>query len=394
MKIFTSLFQFAVELVNCFYFCPANGRPAIQIGKPGDGIIIFWLKYDDVAMNKLAGDFIETYGNEIYIHDLRGAKKYLLAFISDAFACLDANFLSLNPDNDKVKNILNSIHIKNIEFMLSEKIKQSQIKMPYIYTIKDAKLDGNHTLSNTVQLFGNNQFNELENSIKKQYSQSVNLKLINNQEPFSTSLYKRDQKSIAVLIYAISDEDAEFELNKFFGALCISIKHPFQINAAKPYKLFSRINKNSITTYEIRINIPSLLEINLTNQSLETLAMLLSTTSERVASALTFIAHGWSHDLRERFINHFISLDALYGTEKSNKLSIVNGVSHDAKEITDISEKIKIIYELRSKFIHGEIPSLHKHTKYLSFVQNHGLEPVSTLYEIVSTCIRNHLKKA
>ena len=121
--------------------------------------------------------------------------------------------------------------------------------------------------------------------------------------------------------------------------------------------------------------------------------MLLSTPNERVASALSFIAHGWSHDLRERFINHFISLDALYGTERSNRKSIVNGVSQDANVIEKIHEKIDIIYELRSKFIHGEIPSLHKHKKYLSFVKDHGLEPVTTLYEIVSTCIKNYLTK-
>jgi hypothetical protein len=107
-------------------------------------------------------------------------------------------------------------------------------------------------------------------------------------------------------------------------------------------------------------------------------------------SALSFIAHGWTNDKRERFLNQFIALDALYGKDKNNKASIIGGVSRDANNIVSIESKIKTIYELRSKFVHGEIPTFSNHGKYPKFVNEHGIDPIESLFEMVKACALNY----
>lgn len=69
----------------------------------------------------------------------------------------------------------------------------------------------------------------------------------------------------------------------------------------------------------------------------------------------------------------------MYGNNAGNKISIVGGVCRDAINIFDVSSKIEIIYDLRCKFVHGDISTLSAHVKYLKFIDRHGSDPVESL---------------
>ncbi len=61
-----------------------------------------------------------------------------------------------------------------------------------------------------------------------------------------------------------------------------------------------------------------------------------------------------------------------------------------AKNIESIESKIKAIYELRSKFVHGEISIFSNHGKYHKFISEHGIDPIESLFSVLKTCILNY----
>lgn len=262
----------------------------------------------------------------------------------------------------------------------------------YFYLLRYTKCSGRIDFNNHIRIYGAGSLALLLSDINDDLGVLIPEKFIDqpSKKREQLSMYKMLHDSAMVLIYAKSDEDAMLKLNQFFGAACVSIDKPFQINCLPIDNRMGHINENSVTTFTARIKIPSVHEMNLHDLAIKKMQYLLSNSNNRLMSALSFIAHGWTNDERERFINHFIALDALYGTESNNKSSIINGVTKDASSIDNIESKIRIIYELRSKFIHGEIPTLHKHGKYLAFVEEHGLDPTPTVFKILIECVNNY----
>ncbi|TON45109.1 HEPN domain-containing protein, partial [Vibrio parahaemolyticus] len=127
--------------------------------------------------------------------------------------------------------------------------------------------------------------------------------------------------------------------------------------------------KGTVTTEQARINIPSVMRIVVEDEEKNKLQKIFSSPTQRLLSALSFVAHSWTFHERDRFINQVIALDALYGIDRENKSAIVRGVSRDAGKISDVAGKIDLIYTFRNKFVHGEVPSLAKHNKYKHFIQ-------------------------
>ncbi|MCC7805022.1 hypothetical protein INR06_27070, partial [Escherichia coli] len=155
--------------------------------------------------------------------------------------------------------------------------------------------------------------------------------------------------------------------DSLFGALCLAVDNPFAINRVAVNNLVESFGVGKYHESEFRVNIPSVYNLNITDSALAILTKILSSPDKRMLSALSFIAHGWRDDKRERFLNQFIALDAMYGTNNGNKNSIIGGVCRDAAKIIDIDSKIGIIYELRWKFVHGDISSLSDNDSYRKF---------------------------
>jgi hypothetical protein len=380
------------NLARSFVYCPENGAPCIQVGRElGD--IIFWLKYSDELINRCASSLIRELGSELGISDIQSSKKMLLDFTSDAFNSLNANFFLLSSDNDLcVDDLLSDTHRDHLIFMFEEYISSQKKKYPYIYTLQYTTANGAHKINDNLYLYGAGFIDYLLKDINKNTGIDISRRFLDEGDIIHQPIgrYIRLSRTAAVVAYARSKDEAAELLDQFFGALCLSIDHPFKINSMTIDNRINSFDESSIITQEFRANVPSVYSINLDAAAIDKLVKILYTPNKRMSSALSFTAHGWTHDKRERFLNQFIALDALYGTEKGNKSSIVNGVCRDAAVIKDVDSKIKNIYEIRSKFVHGEISTFSNHGKYLNFVDEHGVDPLKSLFEILVACVLNY----
>lgn len=380
------------DLSNAFFYCPKDGVPSIQIGKPMAGDIIFWLKYNDEDVNKCASRLIKELGRELGISNIQSAKEILLKFCSYAFNTIDADFLSLTSLDEPVSTIFSQHHRNNLSALFVDHIDSQKVLKPYVYTIRYANTDGVHRLTNNLCIYGSGQIESLLGDMRARTGINFPLEALDDKDLLRDPIgrYKLLPDSSAVLVYARSINEAVEELDRLFGALCATIDAPLRINQDTVDCRINSFDPTSITTRQIRSNLPSVYEINLSDEVVGNLRKIFSSPTKRMKSALSFIAHGWTHDKRERFLNQFIALDALYGTERNNKASIVGGVSRDACDIVGIESKIKTIYELRSKFVHGEISIFSNHGKYPKFVDEHGIDPIESLFEIVRVCALNY----
>ncbi|WP_394131203.1 hypothetical protein [Shewanella maritima] len=354
--------------------------------------IIFWLKYNDEDVNRCASRLIKEIGCEIGVSNIQSAKEILLNFCSYAFNTIDADFFSLTSFNEPVSTIFSQQHSNNLSILFVDYIDSQKALKPYIYTIRYANTDGVHRLTNNLFIYGSGQIASLLGDMRERTGINFPLEVLDEQdlrrEPIGR--YKLLPDSCAVLIYARSINEAVEELDRLFGALYATIDEPLRINQDTVDCRINSFDSTNITTRQIRSNLPSVYEINLSDEVVCNLQKIFSSPTRRMLSALSFIAHGWTHDKRERFLNQFIALDALYGLDRSNKASIVGGVSRDASDIVGIESKIKTIYELRSKFVHGEISIFSNHGKYPKFVDEHGIDPIESLFEIVRVCTINY----
>lgn len=380
------------DLSKAFFYCPENGFPSIQIGNPMDGDLIFWLKYNEECINKCASRLIQELGHELGISNIQSAKEMLLQFCSYVFNIIDADFSLLTSLDEPISIVLSPQHKKNLSALFVDYIDSQKTLKPYVYTIRYVNSIGVHRLSDELCIYGSGQIESLLDDMRVRTGINLPLEALNDTNLRRNPIvkYKSLPDSSAVLIYARSINEAVEELDRLFGALCTTISAPLRINQDTVDCRINSFDSTHITMREIRSNLPSVYEINLNDEVVGNLKKIFSSPTKRMKSALSFIAHGWTHDKRERFLNQFIALDSLYGSERSNKASIVGGVARDASDIIGIESKIKAIYELRSKFVHGEISTFSNHGKYPKFVNEHGVDPIESLFEIVRACVLNY----
>ncbi|WP_411061280.1 hypothetical protein [Vibrio chagasii] len=376
-------------LAQSFFYCPENGSPTIQVG--GASSFTFWLRYDDEAINRCASDLIKELGSNLGINDIDSSKSLLLDFSSHAFSQLGADFSAINMTELCVDNILSDLHRSDMSILFDDYVTLKQKKYPYTYTFQCTNLRGTVRLNDDMYLYGSGEVERLIKDINSITGVNFPHKFLDEEYPICR--YARLPHTSLVLVYARSKVEAEELFNRLFGALCITVDSPFLINQMSVDDRINIFSQNSLCSGSIRVNLPSLYELNINERVIEKLEGIFHAPSKRMNSALSFVAHGWTHDERERFLNHFIALDSLYGRGgggDGNRRSIVHGVSRDAATIDNISSKIQIIYELRSKFVHGDITSFSSHGRYLNFVDKHGVDPLSSLFEILVQCVLNY----
>ncbi|PTC01947.1 hypothetical protein C9980_25630 [Vibrio mediterranei] len=376
-----------------FFYCPANGYPCIQVGG-GVGDIAFWLKYNNEEINRCSSYLIKTKGKELAISDIDAAKELLLDFCSDAFNRLDADFFAINNTSLSIDSILSTQHREGLYFMFDEFLSSRKQRYPYTFTLPYTILKGTIELNKDITVFGGGEYNcllsHLDSLTSFKWSKSLNDDKDIIREPICR--YARTPTTSIVLIKARTKQEAVNSLNKFFGALCLSIDSPFRINQLTVDNRINSFIDGSLISEQFRVNLPSVYEIEINDIVKKKLMEIYSLKNKRVNSMLSFVAHGWTHDSRERFLNHFIALDALYGKRNGNqnRSSILKGLVRHAKEIKDIESKFDAIYQLRCKFVHGEITSFSDDSKYTSYIEKHGTDPLLALFDILKECILNY----
>lgn len=86
------------------------------------------------------------------------------------------------------------------------------------------------------------------------------------------------------------------------------------------------------------------------------------------------------------FIHYFIALDALYGTDKGNRNSIIKGILSLKLENFD-EKRAERLYRLRGALIHGGIKSCKDWINYRDYLRKYKSEPFSDLQRILATAI-------
>lgn len=380
------------SLTDAFVYCPEKCKPAIQVGRPGEKGIIFWLKYNDEAINKCAGSLIKELGVEIGVNNVQSAKKILLDFSSYAFKHINADFFSLGITKNSVSEIFTEKHRGELCLMFMDYIHSKQKHYPFLYTIRFSNFKDVLKLNDNIYIYGSGEVDRLIYDIKNKTEIEIPRDFLNEEDikhdPLVRYMHLIDASML--LVYACSKDEAIEFINRFFGALCLTINTPFKINQLIVDKRITSFDLKQYHVSEFRTNLPAVYEINIHPTVEYDLKKMFSSPSKRMNASLSFIAHGWTYDTRERFLNHFIALDALYGTVRSNREMIVGGVCRDASNIDEINSKIVMIYDLRCKFVHGEISIFSDHPKYLDFIDAHGVDPVLSLFEILKTCALNY----
>jgi len=110
-----------------------------------------------------------------------------------------------------------------------------------------------------------------------------------------------------------------------------------------------------------------------------------------------FIASHFYHsaifrDDIEKFINHFIVLDALLGNRNYVEQSIIDNIRKIIED-DDISEKVKLLYNLRSELIHGGSSSIDNWKYYDHYFYKYDTSPIDDIEHISSVCLANYPNK-
>lgn len=142
--------------MQVFFYRHDKETPCIQVGKPLQDII-FWLKYNDEEVAKCASALLRNYGQNLGVSDLHSAKQLLLNFCSEAFNCIDADFLSLNPEQRSVDSIISKVHRANLCEMFDCYITSQMKLYPYIYNLECVRFDGQLKLQDDLYLYGPGQ---------------------------------------------------------------------------------------------------------------------------------------------------------------------------------------------------------------------------------------------
>lgn len=379
------------KLCKCFFYHQPKEIPCIQVGKPFEDLV-FWLTYNDEGVAQCASVLIKKYGQALGVRDLNNARKLLLDFCSEAFSCIDANFISLDPYQNSVDVIITRVHRKNLSEMFRDYILSRINVYPYIYNIGCIQFRGRLKLQDNLYLYGPGQGESLLSEIRSKADIKVPEGFFVTKDMRNEPIgkYFNESNSVVILTFASSQQEAVEILDRLFGALCVTVRNPFAINSCNVSNNIEGFNDYQYHTSNFRVNLPSLINLDIDGQVSENLEEIFSKSNKRIFSALSFIAHGWKLDDRERFLNQFIALDAMYGNNAGNKSAIIGGVCRDAKDICNVSSKIEIIYELRCNFVHGDIHVLSNHAKYLSFIELHNVDPIESLFEIVKVCVLNY----
>ncbi|HDY7669515.1 TPA: hypothetical protein RQK01_002324 [Vibrio vulnificus] len=386
--------KFITKLTESFYYCQENEYPCIQIGGKSDNSFIFWLKYDESEIMKCSAEFVREFGEEFGINDIGNAKKIILGFASEGFNAIDANFFDLNVDSECVRKILSNTHIETLASMFVQYIYSKTKKEAYIFLMPYTYMDGSIEINQDVKIYGSGQIDNILNDIKSTTGIFINKSNL-NQEYFRddpVNLYLKSENSSIILVYASSKEEISSTLNNVFGALCITIDNPFRINQLSVDSRLNRFTKCTIDTIEVNINFPSVYEVKITKEVALKIKEILNTENKKLKIALAYTAYGWKHNKKERFINHYTAIDAIYGNKYKNRKSIIDGVNSDAQSIESIDSKINAIYDLRCILSHGETSSLEQNSEYVDFVLEHGSDPVDSLFYILSHCLNKQIK--
>lgn len=384
--------SFIKRVAECFGYCHdwRVNVPNIQVGGMDSlGGIVFWLHYDDVEINKCSGILLHAAGKALSINSLADAKKFILEAMSIGFDRV-GKFLPFTPDY-KMSDVLDEKDYENLYQIFMERIKEKNKKKAYFYPIQNVRMKGVLKLSNDMVLYGAGNLDEVRSDLYNTDKIKIDEDTIKKIDTREFALHRYLYNNVGLLrVNAKSKEEALHMMDCFFGALCSVISKPFLINACTVSNTLSSIKKGTVTTEQARINIPSVMRIVVEDEEKNKLQKIFSSPTQRLLSALSFVAHSWTFHERDRFINQVIALDALYGIDRENKSAIVRGVSRDAGKISDVAGKIDLIYTFRNKFVHGEVPSLAKHNKYKHFIQEHGENPLEILFEVIRCCVANY----
>ena len=116
-----------------------------------------------------------------------------------------------------------------------------------------------------------------------------------------------------------------------------------------------------------------------------------SRESRRKVSALEYFYRGWSLDETERFPQHCMALDALYGSGSVGATdAFVNGVQTTLSCSVDES-RLRLLMRIRGDLIHGRSPDIYEGKNYAKYFRKYRVDPIRDLSLVTETALANEV---
>ena len=113
--------------------------------------------------------------------------------------------------------------------------------------------------------------------------------------------------------------------------------------------------------------------------------------SRRKVSALEYFYRGWSLDETERFPQHCMALDALYGSGSVGATdAFVNGVGTTLSSPVD-EGRLRLLMRIRGDFIHGRSPDVYDGENYAKYFKKYRVDPIRDLSLITERALANEV---
>jgi hypothetical protein len=113
---------------------------------------------------------------------------------------------------------------------------------------------------------------------------------------------------------------------------------------------------------------------------------------QKITKASHYIHYGIVHDDRERFLNFFFALDALFGERNNVKESIINGVKQTFSMNISWEERAEKLFQLRSELVHGGVSEINDWEKLDSYQQYFKSQPLEDVKTAAMAALRTYIQ--
>jgi hypothetical protein len=318
---YKKLEQFLRDIFCCFY-SQTESHPCIQINKP----MIYWLSYDHLKLKQNIASFYKEYRDRFNLTNLKEFEDITLDYCSECFGKINFDFFLLSNTGETAGSIVSPKDIVFARDFFLDYLQSKTKENIYYYYFKNCILDDVIRLNESTVLYGSGTSSCFFKDVKVNTGISYTPELFLEKDSYFLNLnhFSKGLKGAVFVVHATSHNDAIISMNRLFGALCISINKPFHINQESITQSLGCFKDNGeVTSETFTPCIPSVFDIVLDKDATSNLKTIYSRENEltpselnRRWSSLAFVAYGWTHVERDRFLNHVITLDALYGKDR------------------------------------------------------------------------------
>lgn len=361
--------------------------PNSTIGAIGFDFYIDWDK-----KNRASLLLINEYPNLLEGMSIKDASDILSDFFKNSIKELQID--SIFFSGDRKKNILEQIDPNKLKVIksrldkfLKDKIRQSIFMMP---------------VSGIPCLHKKDKGNYMW--VEKDFQKQIIIQQTQISENYIDPNFFPPFKEMSVKYYPLSSEDSWFIVRardsnlsetyfrRMVGALSVIIKHPHSrlITGREVQDGRAEIKFDGVCCFNLKESLVPAVSLPtkyIDNAGIIFWNLLSEKTSKRVKICLEYLSDSWGKSQNISFINTSIAMDALFGVNGKVNQSILEGVGQHSKNISNSSERYKLILKIRNDILHGECSTIEASAFYLKYYDKFNSSPISDQISILNDCL-------